>query len=155
MTALSFQTTRPGPLLAELLEAQRHEEQAVAYPGLRQFADALIAICQELGNPTVWPVGAAAERLVGAATVLAAGALNAGTWNMSLAGHRVILVAIAGTTPMTLVEAAEHVRRLGAIEVHACGVEVAGAENETRWETFAVLRPPSRELHVVPAAAST
>lgn len=41
-----------------------------------------------------------------------------------------------GTAPMTMAAAAEHVRGLGAIEVHACAVDVAGAATEESWETF-------------------
>jgi phosphoribosylpyrophosphate synthetase len=148
MTSVSFQSEQPGPLLAELLEAQRCEERAVAYP-----AFALIERCEELGDPIVWPVGAAAERIAGAASVMAAGALNVATWNMSLAQHRVLLIAVVGTTPITMVAAAEHVKQLGAAEVHACAVDVVGAAREESWATFTTLRAPTRQFRVASTAA--
>jgi hypothetical protein len=154
MTSVSFQREQPGPLLAELLKAQRCEERAVAFPAVEHFASALIERCRELEDPVVWPVGAAAERIAGAATVMAAGAVRVATWNMSLAEHRILLVAVAGATPLMMVAAAEHVRRLGAVEVHACAVDVAGAASEECWETFTPLRPRDRQLRVASTAAS-
>jgi hypothetical protein len=153
MTSVSFQGEQPGPLLVELLEAQRCEERAVAYPALEHLAAALIEHCRELGDPIVWPVGAAAERIAGAATVMASGSLHVGTWNMSLAERRVLLLAVAGTTPMTMVAAAEHVRRLGAAEVHACAVNVAGAASAEGWETYAALHSRHHQFRVASAAA--
>jgi hypothetical protein len=153
MTSLSFQGAQPGPLLAELLEAQRCEERAVAFPALQQLAAALIERCNELGGPTVWPVGAAAERLAGAAVVMSSGALSVATWNMALAERRVLLVAISGTTPMSMVVAAEHVRRLGASEIHACAVDVDGAADEVSWESFVTLRAQRERFRLATASA--
>jgi hypothetical protein len=89
----------------------------------------------------VWPVGAAAERVAGAATVLAEGDVEVVTWNRRLDGECVLLFAISGATPVGLAAAAAHVRSMGAAEIHACGVNVAGAESCDTWQSFVALEP--------------
>lgn len=76
----------------------------------------------------VWPVGPAAERLAGAVVLFTEGRVRLRDWSNTLAGERVLLVAVAAATPIALVAAAEHARALGAVAVHACGVAVQGAE---------------------------
>jgi hypothetical protein len=127
-----------GPLLAELLEAQGAEETAVSYPMIEHIADALTEHAQEL-QAVIWPVGAAAERIAGAAAALAGGNLTVGTWNRRLDGERVLLFAVSGVTPLGLVAAAAQVRSMGAAEVHASGVDVTGAANVDTWASFAAL----------------
>lgn len=140
----------PGPLLAGLLEAQSRDGTAVAYPSIEDVAEAVIARAHEL-DAVVWPVGAAAERIAGAATVLAEGEVAVGTWNARLDSERVLLFAVSGATPLSLVVAAAQVRSMGAAEVHACGVHVVGAEDADAWESFTTLmlgvRKPSALIH--------
>jgi hypothetical protein len=132
-----------GPLLRKLLESQRLEAAAVSYPTIESIANALVSHAQEL-EAVVWPVGAAAERVAGAATLLAEGEVEVATWNRRLDGERVLLFAVSGATPLSLVAAAAQVRSMGAIEVHACGVDVVGAGNAEAWESFTALEPANR-----------
>jgi hypothetical protein len=147
---------QPGPLLAELLEAQRREEKLVAYPLVEQVAQALIARAAELGGPLIWPVGGAAERVAGAAVVVSAGTIRVAGWNLPVNGDEVLLFTVAATTPLGLLAAAEEVKRLGARSVHACGVDVAGITDATAWDTFSHLRvcPEGSGLRAAPLLAS-
>jgi len=81
-----------------------------------------------MGSPLVWPVGEAAERLTGAAVLASEGEVRARGWADDVGGERVLLATVAAVTPLSLVEAAHHARAMGAVEVHAWGVEVAGLE---------------------------
>lgn len=152
--AESFQNGMAGPLLREVLRAQRSEERAVDYPEIVSVASALVDRAGHLGNVTVWPVGAAAERIAGAAVVLARGGLHVATWNTRLVGQRVLLFTVVGVTPMALSDAARHVRQLGATEVHACGVAVAGGPEDGPWETYSGL-VGARLVQQPPVAAAS
>ena len=132
---ISFANKAAGPLLEELLEAQSLEAAAVSYPAIEGTAAALIARAQQL-DAVVWPVGGAAERIAGAAALLAEGEIEIGVWNTRLDGERVLLFAVAGATPLSLVAAAAQVRSMGATEVHACGVEIAGAAAVDVWDSY-------------------
>src|SRR4051794_40041469 len=111
-----------GPLLREVLDAQRTAERLVgSYAHLRDSAEALAQHCELLSSPLVWPVGDPAERLAGAAVVVSEGRVRVRGWTDHLLGERVLLVAVVATTPLALLHAAQHSRRLGVAEVHACG----------------------------------
>jgi hypothetical protein len=140
----SFAYALPGPLLAELLAAQRRDDEAVAYPAIEQIAEALVERAQDL-HAVVWPVGRAAERVAGAATLLAEGDLAVGTWNTRLDGERVLLFAVSGTTSLNLAAAAAQVRSMGATEIHACGVDVVGAADSGSWESYTMLTISDRQ----------
>ncbi len=141
----SFTPDVAGPLLAGLVEAQRRDSDAVEYPAIQHVAETLIDHAQAL-QAVVWPVGEAAERVSGAAMLLAEGDLTVGAWNSRLDGERVVLFAVAGTTPLSLAAAATQVRSMGAAEVHACGVDVVGGEDSDAWESFAKLTVSDRQL---------
>ena len=141
----SFAFVSPGPLLAQLLEAQRRDEEAVGYQMIERIAEAVIERAHDL-RAVVWPVGPAAERVAGAAVLLAAGDLTVGMWNSRLDDERVLLFAVSGTTPLSLTVAAAQVRSMGAAEVHACGVDVAGANDSDAWQSYVALTVGDREL---------
>jgi hypothetical protein len=119
-----------GPLLAALMQAQQADEEALAYPRLEALAVSLCDHCDELHSPLVWPVGAAAERLVGASVLTSEGSIRVRGWRDDLRGERVLLATVTAVTPLSLVEAAKHARAMGAIEVHVCGVSVSGLSAE-------------------------
>ena len=134
-----------GPLLREVIGAQRTAERVVAYPHLRDFAGALIAHCRDLNRPLVWPVGEPAERLAGAAVLLSEGDVRVRGWSDELRGERVLLVAVAAVTTLALVHAGQCAHQMGASEVHACGIEVARPDPERIrgiLDTYTVLAAP-------------
>jgi hypothetical protein len=152
-----------GPLLREVISAQRADEQALDYPRLRGYAAALARRCRELENPLVWPVGDAAERLAGAAILLSEGSVRVRGWSDVPRGERVLVLTVAAVTPVSLMEAARHARALGAAEIHACGVEVAGVESvgtDAAFDSYDVLYDETRDtatgwLNGYSAACST
>lgn len=115
-----------GPLLGNLIRAHERAEAATAYPGLAALADALAERCEELDSPLVWPVGGAAERVAGAAVLRTEGAVRVRGWVDGVAGYKVLLVAVGHVSPLEMVAAARHARAMGASQVHAFGVDVAG-----------------------------
>lgn len=116
------------PLLGALVEAHRVAESITSFPELPAYACALTARCQELDRPLVWPVGDAAQRLAGAAVLSSEGEVQLRGWANPIAGERILLVAVAAVSPLELVQTAGHARAMGAAEVHACGVAVAGLD---------------------------
>lgn len=122
-------TASIGPLLRELLLAQREDEDAVSYSRLEGYSAALVALSRKMGDPVVWPVGDSAQRLLGAALLTSQGRVRAYSWNTDVSGEAVLLVTITAVTPLPLLMAAEHARELGASEVHACGVAVKSVES--------------------------
>jgi hypothetical protein len=115
-----------GPLLGRLVRAHKQADAATAYPSLAALAEALADRCEELDSPLIWPIGAAAERVAGAAILSSEGDVRVRGWVDSLAGEKVLLVAVAHVSPLEMVAAARHARAMGADQVHACGVDVAG-----------------------------
>ncbi len=133
-----------GPLLHGVIAAQRTDEQATAYPELKDVAARLAQRSRDLGAPLVWPVCAAAERLAGAAVLLSEGGVRLQGWTDGVQGERILLVTGAGVTPIGLLQAADHARALGAAEVHACGVEVVGCGPggiEGLFDSYVTLSP--------------
>jgi hypothetical protein len=139
-----------GPLLEGVLEAQREDAEATAFPRVESYCAALEALCEELGSPVVWPVGPAAERLAGAAVIWSRGRIRVRDWSSATKGDRVLLLAVAAVSPLPINTAAEHARALGAAEVRACGVAVQDADSSHlhRWiGAYAALDPDgSREV---------
>jgi hypothetical protein len=117
-----------GPGLKGVLGAQDREDSALSYPSLHRIATSLADLCAALGDPVVWAIGTGGERIVGASTVLSRGSIRTAGWNSNLTGLSVLLVAGVVCTPLPLEHAAEHVRRLGGLEVHGCAVEVSGMD---------------------------
>lgn len=117
-----------GPLLANLVAVHRTAERVTSYPELSSYASSLVALCEDMGSPVVWPVGDAAERLAGAAVLVSEGEVRVRGWADDVRGERVLLATVAAVTPLGLVEAAKQARAMGASEVHAVGVEVAGLD---------------------------
>lgn len=129
-----------GPLLHQLLVAQRKEAETVAFPSLVDIARALVGCARDL-DAIVWPVGAAAERVAGAGSAVSEGALTVALWNQRLDGQRVLLFAVSGVTTLSLATAEAQVRSLGATEIHACGVDVTSTGEDGPWTSFTQLRP--------------
>jgi hypothetical protein len=120
--------TTVGPLLANLFSAHKAAERVTSYPELSSYASALAVLCEDMGSPVVWPVGDPAERLVGAAVLASEGEVRVRGWADDVRGERVLLAAVAAVTPLGLIEAAKQARAMGASEVHAVGIEVAGLD---------------------------
>lgn len=122
-------STSPGPLLAALIDAQREDEAALSYPRIASLASAIAEHCERLGQPVVLPVGEAANRLLGATILFSEGEVRQRGWTGDLAGERVLLLCVSAVSPSSMVEAAGHARAMGAVEVHACGVNVVGLDD--------------------------
>jgi hypothetical protein len=118
----------PGPLLNDLFRVQRLNERAISFPQLAAYCDAVEASCEALGDPIVWPVGAAAERISGAVVLSSCGRVRVRDWNSRVDGEHVLLLTVAAVTPLGLVAAAKQAKALGARKVSACGVDVKGSE---------------------------
>lgn len=128
-----------GPLLSRLLEAQAVEAGAVGYPALGTCAGQVVERAREIADCLVWPVGAAAERVAGAVTVASKGDVELATWNSEVAGRRVLVILVAGVSTLSLEGAIAQLRRRGAIEVHGCGVAVAGATGLDALDSYTEL----------------
>jgi hypothetical protein len=137
MSATSLQSA--GPLLTRVLEAQEAEAAAVGYPQLEMLGRAVARRAQQLGDCLVWPAGAAAERIGAAVTLATKGEVEVGSWNSGVDGRRVLLLVVAGVTAMSLESTAVRLRRSGAVEVHGCGVRVAGAEEVSVLDSYTSL----------------
>lgn len=121
--------TEVGDGLAAVLGAQEAEAEAVRFPALEAHASALIALDQDLGDPVVWPVGAAAERIAGAATLMSGGRIRVREWNSEVRGERVLVFAVVALTPFSLFAAAHQALNMGADAVQACGLRIEGFED--------------------------
>src|SRR4051812_988749 len=100
-----------GPLLAELVSAQGVEADAVSYPQIGVWASALVAHAHQLPGCLIWPVGAPAERIAGVAVARARGRIDIGLWNETVEARTVLLFAVAGVTPLSLMLVGEQLRR--------------------------------------------
>jgi len=126
----------PGPLLSQLVAVQRLEEEAVCYPQIERWADALVTCANQLPGCLIWPVGAPAERIGGVATARARGRLDVGLWNAPVVGRTMLVFAVAGVTPLSLTLTAEQLRRRGAGDVHACGISITGVGPAAGIDSF-------------------
>jgi hypothetical protein len=115
-----------GPLLRLVIATQDEAFRATEYPAILTYAKRLVALASSLGNPVIWPVGEAAERLAGSAIVVGRGRPRVRNWSGYLREESVLLVCVAAATPLPLRAAAEQARALGAKRVDACGVSVCG-----------------------------
>jgi hypothetical protein len=128
-----------GPLLSRLLEAQAVEAQTVAHPELRSCAEQVVDRARDIPDCLVWPVGAAAERVAGAVTLLSQGEVETGTWNSEVEGRLVLAILVAGVSTLSLEAAVAQLRRRGALEVHGCGVTVEGAAELEALDSYTEL----------------
>jgi hypothetical protein len=137
-----------------LVDAQRLEEKVVGPQWIEPIADAVARRAAELGECIVWPVGVAAERVAGVVTARTRGAVAVGTWNMPVEGQRVLLFAVAAVTPLDVEAAADRLRRRGAVEVHACAVQICTTGAGEILESFTELgtTQTSRSLALLGAA---
>jgi hypothetical protein len=133
-----------GPMLRDVMTAQRIDEEATAYPRLEAYCAALAVSCDDLDEPIVWPVGSAAERLAGAAVLLSKGRVRVRGWSSRLDGERVLVLAVGAVTPIGLHAAAQQARALGAREVHGCGIAIEdmdGFDIRAGLDGYAPLEP--------------
>lgn len=128
-----------GPLLSRLLDAQALEARTVIYPALSACAEQVIGRVSELAGCILWPVGAAAERVAGAVTVVSKGKVETGTWNSEVDRRRVLVILVAGVSTLSLEAAIGQLRRRGALEVHGCGVAVEGAAELDALDSYTEL----------------
>lgn len=126
-----------GPLLAELLKSQRASEDLFgSFNLLSQAVEALVLRVGALDCPLVWPVGDSSERLSGAAVFASQGAIRLRGWSETMEGEPVLLLVVNHSSDLSLSEAADHARNLGASEVHVCRVESAGRTFEAPHGMF-------------------
>lgn len=133
-----------GPLLVDTIRLQRQAEAATSYPSLELYGGLLAALCHTLGDPIVWPVGDAAERLAGAAVLLSKGRVRVRGWSDGLAGDQVLLACTVAATPLGLLAAASHARALGATAVHGCAIELHGHKPDVfsdALDSYSLLEP--------------
>jgi hypothetical protein len=117
-----------GNGLAALLGAQDVEVAATQFPAIEAHAAALVTLGQRLGDPVIWPIGAAAERIAGAATLISAGGVRLREWNTTVRGQRVLIFVVVALTPLSLFAGARQALNMGAVAVDACGLRVDGLE---------------------------
>lgn len=143
-----------GPLLGRLLTIQAREAELVQFPALNELADAVVSVAQELGECLLWPVGPAAERVAGVVTVRSRGGVDVAAWNAPVAGRRLLLLALVAASPLGLQTVADQLRRRGAAEVHACAIDIAGAEASSFDSFHGIVQSSARrQLSVVGDAA--
>jgi hypothetical protein len=136
-----------GPLLSDVLAAQRADEKAVSHPQIAAISDGLWALTHRLDDPIVWPVGAAAERIAGAAILQSRGAIRVRGWADQVLGEHVLLLTVAAVSTVSLEIAAEQARSLGAARVDACGVAVHGIADGESGRGLGTFWALSRAAH--------
>jgi hypothetical protein len=119
---------------------QRQDDDALSPPRLEIYAAALARLCEELHHPLVWPVGPAAERLAGAATLFGGGAMRVRGWMSNIDGEHVLVMTLHSLTPLPLLHAAEQARRLGAAKVTACAIHLGGVADLSVTEAIDAFR---------------
>jgi hypothetical protein len=130
--------TAVGPLLAQLLDAQRADETAAQYPQVEDNARRVIAYAEHFDQPVLIPVGEAAHRLLAVVDHLARGTYDIPVWTRNVTGRQVLLV---GTVAVSMIEfdmTANALRNQGAANVHGCAIDITGA-TESTLDSFTVL----------------
>lgn len=141
-----------GPLLRELVEAHEMDDAATSFPNIEVLADALGQLSERLGSPILWPVGNAAERLVGATILRGRGSVRVRGSATDLNDERVLLVTVSAVTALELTATADYARRFGASDVQACAValsrqpESSGMTKVDAWHDLGASRSESAEL---------
>jgi hypothetical protein len=118
-----------GPMLRQVLEMQRRDEELTSHPRLQSYGAQLVELCKRRGDPLVWPVGEAAHRLAGAAALLSGGRVRLRGWSDDVVRQSVLLLCPFAATPLGVLAAARQARAMGASRVDACGIEVHGAHD--------------------------
>lgn len=114
-----------GPLLLGVLDAELRADEALTYPNISRFADAVVQAAREIGQPVLMPVGADGQRILGAVALRCEGEIEHWGWRTSIRGRDVLLVAVTGVSDLESAAAAESALRLGARTVHLCAVDPA------------------------------
>lgn len=132
-------SVRIGDLLEGLLHAQNLDDDVVAFPNIETYARRVLACATQFERPILQPVGATAQRLLGAVELLAQGTVDISDWGSTVQGRHVLLV---GTVAQSFIEfemAATTLRRQGATGVHGCAVQVPTNQPSTTLDSFAIL----------------
>lgn len=129
-----------GPLLADVLDAEKRADRVLRYPALPTYADAVVAVARRIERPLLMPVGPDGCRLLGAVEVRCEGEFEQFGWQVSAVGRNVLLVAVAGVSGMEIAAGADSARRLGARRVHACAVDLT-VNDAVEVDSFTQLEP--------------
>lgn len=131
------QVQRPyGPLLSRILELQLQDDDLASPRTLRAAAKDVLAVASRLDRPILIAAGPAADRILGAVSALWGDAAEAQIWTRDVRGRVVLIV---GTVAATLVEfelLAKQMRSQGAVNVHACAIQVDDMSGGTASTLF-------------------
>ena len=119
-----------GPGLAAVLAVQDEEAEAATYPAMERHASSIVSLSDQLGSPVIWPVGASAERVAGAAILMSQGRIRVRRANCEFDGEQVLIFAVAALSPLSIFLSAEHALRQGAGTVRACGIRIDGLDDQ-------------------------
>lgn len=114
-----------GSLLTAVLQAEGRIDQALRYPELSVYADAVIRVARRMEKPVLMAVGSDGQRLLGAVEIRGEGRCEQADSRVDVADRQVLLVAVAGVSAAGVSLMADQARRQGASEVHACAVDAA------------------------------
>lgn len=130
--------TQPS-LLTAVLRAQDRENEVVTYPQIDVYARQVLDWSRQFDQPVLVGVGDAAQRLLGAVSLIQQASLELPVWSNGLHGRTVLLV---GTIAASLIEfeiAATNARSRGASRVHACAIEVGEQHKSNRLDSLTLL----------------
>src|SRR4051794_36692377 len=102
------------PLLSGLLMAQNRDNEVVGTAHIEDHAKLVIEFAQQFHDPILIPIGAAAQRLLGAVTLLACNTLDIPITAHRLVGREVLLVGPVTASLIEFEAAATNARRRGA-----------------------------------------
>jgi hypothetical protein len=117
-----------GPLLQELLDVHEADRQALEYPAVSQWVDALVAASAARGGPVLWPAGAGAERLAGAAVLASAGRVRIWSGHDRVDGQHVAVLALHMVGPTTVAAGVDAARAAGATRIDIIAISVPDAD---------------------------
>lgn len=137
--------TAVGPLLTQLLDAQRADEAAVQYPQVEGNARRVIAYAEHFDQPVLIPVGEAAHRLLAVVDHLARGTHDIPVWTRNVTGRQVLLVGTVAVSTIEFDMTAATLRNQGAAHVHGCAIDITGA-TESTLDSFTVLTGDQRPV---------
>ncbi|QWF21771.1 hypothetical protein KM427_23065 [Nocardioides sp. LMS-CY] len=130
--------TQP-PLLTAVLHAQDTDNDVVAFPQIENYARQISDWSRQFEQPVLMAVGDAAQRLLGAVSLIQRAHAETHVWTHGLRGRNVLLV---GTVAASLIEfevAAANARSRGASTVHACAIEVQGQPESHLLDSMTLL----------------
>lgn len=118
--------------LDRVLAVQAACDRATSAVEIAAAADALLGYLDELGGPTVVPVSAMAQRLVGAALARGVETVHADAYSSTLVGVRVVLVDAVAVSDFDLNRAHKRLERAGAIVVGCAAIDLLDESHGVR-----------------------